>query len=105
MKTATTRNASAVIANREDFKTSGALKGGWELPSRFPWEGRLPREYAEAFSNLHREMRENHPNTPIYIVWSYATPIAWYTDKHGWVIPPAKYSITTTKHQGNLPRI
>jgi hypothetical protein len=101
MKTVTTRKAHEVIANRIDFKTSGALKGEWQIPSLMPYAGRLPREYADKYNESHRVARGYNEN--IYVVWSYATPIAWYTESEGWVIPPVKYSPTTTKHQGNLP--
>ena len=36
---------------------------------------------------------------PSYIVWSYGTPIAWYTANCQWVIPSLKYSQTTSRHQ------
>lgn len=37
---------------------------------------------------------------PIYMVWSYDTPIGW-VDKYGAiVVPNVKYSTTTTHHQG-----
>lgn len=38
-------------------------------------------------------------DNPSYIVWSYATPIAWVTSNGQWVIPSLKYSVTTSKHQ------
>lgn len=40
---------------------------------------------------------------PFYIVYSYNTPIAWYSDK-GWFIPDTKYSVTTSKHQNYVRR-
>lgn len=36
-----------------------------------------------------------------YIVYSYATPIAWVVNGE-WVQPEVKYSATTTKHQGRI---
>jgi hypothetical protein len=39
-----------------------------------------------------------------YIVWDYDTPIAWHeAGNPDWIIPPVKYSKTTTRHQ-NLMR-
>jgi hypothetical protein len=32
-----------------------------------------------------------------YVISSYATPIAWLVDGD-WVVPPVKYSVTTSKH-------
>lgn len=37
-------------------------------------------------------------NTLDYVVYSYATPIAWHTPE-GWVIPLQQLSITTGRHQ------
>lgn len=36
---------------------------------------------------------------PIYMVWSYATPIGWVTNKGKIVVPDVKYGITTSHHQ------
>lgn len=38
-----------------------------------------------------------------YIVWSYGTPIAWHTED-GWTMPDARYSATTSRHQGQVRR-
>lgn len=37
---------------------------------------------------------------PLYVVWSYQTPIAWVTWAGSIVVPDEKYSVTTTHHQG-----
>lgn len=37
---------------------------------------------------------------PVYVVWSYSTPIAWITNAGQCVIPDVKYSPTTSNHQG-----
>lgn len=37
-----------------------------------------------------------------YVVYSYATPMAWHSQTDGWVMPDAKYSVTTSKFQGTL---
>lgn len=85
-----------MIANRTPFQTYGALKGteyrrgagslpyGCQLPE--PWRGRFEADTR---------------NREVYVVWSYDTPIAWYTEA-GWVVPDAKYSMTTSHHQGRL---
>jgi hypothetical protein len=51
--------------------------------------GRLPAEHVADFSR----------DRPSYVVYSYATPIAWH-GRRGWVIPDECYSLTTTRHQG-----
>jgi hypothetical protein len=35
----------------------------------------------------------------VYVVYSYSTPIAWYTKRGEWVVPAEKYSHTTSRHQ------
>ncbi len=83
----------AAINRRSTFTTHGALRGGptygvaltgWDL-------GRLPLEYQDSI--------KGNPAVD-YVVWSYATPIAWHNEVTGeWTIPPVKYSQTTTQHQ------
>ena len=34
-----------------------------------------------------------------YVVFSYATPIAWHRKDTGWTVPSQKYSATTSRHQ------
>jgi len=40
-----------------------------------------------------------------YVVYSYRTPIAWCADYKGipvWCVPPVRYSVTTSRHQGRV---
>lgn len=39
----------------------------------------------------------------LYSVYSYATPIGWYTDENGWYRVKMKFSPTTSRHQGCIP--
>lgn len=84
------------IAERKDFQTYGALRGGtyWRGAGWLPTNHQLPPEWRDRFMADTR-------NVHVYVVWSYETPIAWYTEA-GWVVPPVKYSVTTSKHQGRL---
>lgn len=76
------------IRSREAFDTYGALRG---VENDYFGTGILPEPYASQY-------RQDHPT---YTVFSYSTPIAWYTPEcGGWVIPDVKYSATTSKHQG-----
>jgi len=34
-----------------------------------------------------------------YIIYSYATPIAWRTSDGSWFLPTDSYSVTTSRHQ------
>jgi hypothetical protein len=65
--------------------------------------GRLPAEY-------HASARRAD-----YVVWSYATPIAWHVPASdhlmpegstayagGWIMPDQSYSVTTGKQQGRI---
>lgn len=81
------------IANREDFKTSGSLKGA-TVQGLTSWaSGRLSGPDRAAF--------EDQCTSIDYVVTSYATPIAWHTPD-GWHIVNQKFSVTTSRQQGNL---
>ena len=101
MTNTTTRNAHGAIAARETFKAS-ALKGrNVESTDNTGWNmGRLPAEWYEAFDAC---VKTAHDAFPGYVVYSYETPIAWaYWDGRDIieVVPNVKYSVTTSKHQG-----
>lgn len=53
--------------------------------------GRLPLIWQDALYAEHREVT--------FTITSYATPIAWCTDTHGWTVPDVRYSATTSRHQ------
>ena len=87
----TTRNASAIaraLQAGEPFTTSGALSG--EPYPLLVGGGRLPYEWASSIDN------------PIYVIRSYATAIAWQNSDGEWIVPDARYSATTSKHQGTI---
>jgi len=87
------RETAEAIANRETFKTSGALKA--EEGAVSAWDsGRLRGADLEQFYNSLADIE--------YVVYSYATPIAWWGPTCGWYRVEQKFSVTTTKHQGNL---
>lgn len=79
----TIRKASSSIAAREDFKAS-ALTG---LNGPAATVGRLPAEYHDSARKA------------LYVVFSYATPIAWVQADGTWFQPTTRYSVTTSKHQ------
>jgi len=45
-----------------------------------------------------------HDGRGAYIIYSYRTPIGVYRPEEGWNLNLAKYSVTTSKHQGYLRR-
>ena len=90
MKRLTTRSIATAqaIANREDFRTSGALMGESCSLGSFD-RGRLTGADLDRFNADCKNIT--------YVVKSYATPIAWYvtptdTDKGGWYKVKAKFS-------------
>lgn len=87
-----TRDAGEYIATRRTFNTHGSLSGGYMNAGI----GRLPE-------NRHTSFYRAIDADDFYAVYSYGTPIAWYS--HGtWVVPTVKYSATTSRHQGIVKR-
>ena len=88
------RDCAVAIGNRQDVTTYGALAAR-NVSGLGPWDsGRLSGVDYEQF-------RKDAPNI-VYVVTSYATPIAWVT-RDGSVHKVAqKFSVTTSKHQGKL---
>ena len=79
-----------VIAKGEGFKTSGALSGGpYKFYAKLGPVGILPREYEASVRGAD------------YVIYSYATPIAWRTQGQ-WHTPDVKYSVTTSRHQSRI---
>ena len=82
-----------MIADRRAFRTHGSLSGrmirnGDALPV-----GQLPDDYAR------RLLVDVRNYGPVFVVFSYATPIAWIDANGDATIPDVKYSVTTTRHQ------
>jgi hypothetical protein len=87
------RDVPAKWQAREPFQTHNGTMTGENFVSS---HGRLPGEWRkELFAAEQR-------NDVIYVVYSYATPIAWVLKDGTEVQPPVKYSVTTSKHQGKL---
>ena len=59
-------------------------------PSMAHW-GILPAEWRDSVRQA------------TYVIFSYETPIAWLTPG-GWVVPPVKYSPTTSGHQSTAEK-
>jgi hypothetical protein len=80
------KNTIQAISDRKAFKSGGALSGG----TGTGYTGQLSGDALQRFY-------DDRAYTD-YIVYSYATPIAWHTTD-GWYMPSVKYSATTTNHQ------
>lgn len=102
------REVAELIRDREPFQTYGALRAEViETPHRLSvWDsGQLSGEDLEKFRDECQVIR--------YVVWSYSTPIAWWAgyphaddgpdaSGRGWYVVKAKFSRTTSAHQGKL---
>lgn len=84
------RDCGTLVARREPF-TGSNLRGGPR--GTFTSLGLLPLHWRDVF----------YENAPDYVVWSYDTPIAWH-GRHGWTVPPVKYSQTTIRHKQHVTR-
>lgn len=76
------------LAQRAEFSTRGALSA---VGRALTETGRLPCEWVERY-------RADAPHI-VYVVLSYATPIAWVRNDGRVIIPDCSYSLTTTRHQ------
>lgn len=86
------RECAEAIGNREEFITHGALKATRHMG--YADSGRLTGSDLDAFKRDQGSLS--------YVVWSYATPIAWVTDDSRVHIVGQKFSRTTSQHQGKL---
>lgn len=83
------REVTERIQRREPFQTYGALHAVTSYQGR----GVLPElDNDSEVSLLDAE----------YVVYSYETPIAWWTPGRGWTKPNIRYSLTTSHHQGRV---
>jgi len=90
------RTVAEHIRDRKPFETGGALKAQtYENGLRYHTGGALNgQDYTEWVKDRAHVQ---------YVVWSYDTPIAWWS-KHTcmWHVVEQKFSATTSKHQGTL---
>jgi len=98
------RETPDAIARREPFQGHGSIRGKWVtgmlgyMENGAPASGQLPKEHrAQLRADLNTHGR-------VYVVWSYATPIAWTTPDGETRVPDVKYSVTTSRHQGYARR-
>ena len=75
------------ITARQPFNCNGSLTAD---TGRY-FGGRLPLSYCNRFYT-------DSDAPDFYAIYSYSTPIAWYSNGQ-WTIPDVYYSVTTTRHQ------
>jgi hypothetical protein len=85
----TLRKLQQAVDNRTPFR-AGNISGRWEIDAGSVPVGRLPAEYHPV-----------HPSGPLFVIYSYQTPVAWYRDGE-WTVPDVKYSASTSNHQSNI---
>lgn len=76
------------VSNLDNF-VIGDVRGAWYPDVTGLDTGKLDPDWK-------REFRQATGIT--YVVWSYATPIAWRTAGAQWVVPDVRYSNTTARH-------
>ncbi|XAO35431.1 hypothetical protein SEA_FRANCOB_267 [Streptomyces phage Francob] len=84
-----------VILSGEAFTiSSGTFYGGPCKDASHLEMGRMPQDERENFRALGPEIS--------YVIYSYATPIAWHVRNVGWFRTNAGHSNTTKRHMGKL---
>jgi len=76
------------VSNRKDFgsgNVSGTTYSSWHQVHK----GRLQKDDYVA----------PNENERVYVIASYGTPIAWYTETGGWFKVQRRFSHSTTIHQ------
>jgi len=81
------------LKNRQDVRTSGAMRAQSNRPGCIPNTGRLSDAEVIAL----RDDSDAHGIT--YVVYSYATPIAWVRGDGEVHLVAQRFSPTTSKHQ------
>lgn len=87
------KNLNRAIDNNLPFRTSGAMRGDSGQP---PTTGQLNDDER---ARLNRDR-----DRIVYHVMSYATPIYWVLDDGTHYRVEQRFSVTTTRHAGFLPR-
>jgi len=96
LKQHTRQRVEYLINRHEEFNqgniTAKRLEAGDSVSN-----GWMPADW---FEMLRKDVRDND----VYAVYSYRTIIGWVKldGNDDWVIPPLKYSVTTTHHQSVL---
>ena len=86
---------TGLLANRQPF-TGNSLRAEWT--SMCPSAGRLdPAEHDRLHSDWQRAVDTARL---MYVVYSYATPIAWAIAGEEAYCTPQRFSVTTSKGQG-----
>jgi surface antigen len=96
MKQMNQRDAIHYIATQQEFKASALSGVNANTNGLQGAYGRLDPEEFARFKEVESQVS--------YVVYSYGTPIAWYTEGNGWYVVEQKFSVTTSKHQNYVRR-
>ena len=105
-KIRTNRDAIVQIRDRQAFENrTGSLSAEWTAWPNYGWAPESVRnELREAIGYTLDAAVESGTFPPktsrVYVVFSYWTPIAYAVKGGPLVVFDAKYSVTTSKHQG-----
>lgn len=86
-----------LLANMVPFKSAGNMSADAFMQGEFERPGGLGGGLGRLSSYWCTQIMAA---TPIYVVYSWATPIAWVSDFGDVTIPGDSYSPTTKHHQG-----
>lgn len=83
------------IASLDNF-VIGNMRGAWYPNGTGPTVGKLPPELRRSLRGTGHVLEDM---MPVYVVYSYDTPIAWRRPGGPWRRPEVRYSVTTSHHQ------
>lgn len=92
----TNHQAVAAICNGEPFRNSGNSFRA-DYTRHTPSQGRMPDAAYRLLVDASAHAAEL--GEPLYVVHSYATPIAWGLEGDLLTVPDTRYSVTTSRHQ------
>lgn len=103
MPTATVKAFNEGVNNKQNFK-QGYVRGEWFDPKQITGAdmGQLP-------ARLQIVLHEQNKNADMFVVFSFDTPIAWFSLKDSdslgtnkWYFPTARYSEKYDQHQHQM---
>ncbi len=96
MMTATYRQIPELLKQREPFE-GHSMRARRVQPGEWTGHGRLPFRESEILR--HAQTDAERFGEELYVVFSYATPIAWGLDGRELYVPDTRYSVTTSRQQ------
>lgn len=93
---ATNRTAGQFITAKKEFNGS-SISGRVVTNGAFFNTGKMSNDYAKM---IKQDIESMPDGVEGFVVYSYATPIGWYTPATGWKKSSQKHSVTTSKHSG-----